>query len=91
MSPYCIFEMLDACAESPKGREVSVVSAQFYFFLVGEDRLKLPFRQEVCRRIKALHTAAMAPFFFPPPGRGTYPAAQASADSSRQPDAKGLY
>jgi hypothetical protein len=49
MSPYCIFEMLDACAESPKGREVSVVSAQFYFFLVGEHQPNLPFRQEVCR------------------------------------------
>lgn len=41
--------MLDAGAESPNGREVSVVSAQFYFFLVGEHQPNLPIRQEVCR------------------------------------------
>ena len=57
MSPYCIFEMLDACAESPKGREVSVVSAQFYFFLVGEHQPNLPFRQEVCRLCAHFKTA----------------------------------
>jgi hypothetical protein len=41
-------DIVDACDRSPKGREVSVVSAQFYFFLVGEHRWKSTVRQEFC-------------------------------------------